>query len=56
MSRCFPHKEQYSSFDNFNFVPSEDSREIYKFTDLAKLLPLTKIEFLQFFSKFCMYP
>ena len=50
----FPQKEQYSSFDNFKFFLCEDSREIYKFTDLAKLLFLMQIEFFQFLSKFCI--
>ena len=34
----FPRKKWYSGFDNFNFFLYEDSREIYKFTDLEKFL------------------
>ena len=40
----FPTQE-YSNFDNFNFFLCEDSREL---SDLAKLLTLIQIEFLQF--------
>ena len=52
----FPHKKQYSGFDNFRFFLCEDSYEIQKFTDLAKLLTLIKTEFVKFLSKFCIYP
>ena len=52
----FPQKEQFSSFDNFNFFLFEDSREIQKFTDLAKLLILKQIDIFQFLSRFYMYP
>ena len=38
LNLTFPHKKWYLSFDNFNFLFCEDSREIYKFTDLAILL------------------
>ena len=50
----FPQKEQYSSFDNFKFFLCEESSEIRKFTDLAKLLFLMQTEFFQFLSKFCI--
>ena len=48
MKLIFPHNKQYSSFDNFLY---EDSREIQKYTDLAKLLTLIQIEFFQKFYK-----
>ena len=50
----FPQKEQYSSFDNFKFFLFEESSEIRKFTDLAKLLFLMQTEFFQFLSTFCI--
>ena len=34
----------------------EESREIYKITDLGKLLTLIQIEFFQFLSKLIIYP
>ena len=40
----FSTKGADSSFDNFKFFLCEDSREIYKFTDLAKLLLLMQID------------
>ena len=54
MKLTFPQKEQCSSFDHFNFFLCEDSRDIQKFTDLAQLLTLIKIEFPQLnFLKLC---
>ena len=40
-------------FNNCIFFSFEDSHEISKFADLAKLLTLIQIEFFQFLSKFC---
>ena len=54
--KLLPHRKQYSNFDNFSFFLCEDSREIQKFTDLAKLLTLIQIEFFQFLSKFYINP
>ena len=54
MKLTFPQKEQCSSFDHFNFFLCEDCRDIQKFTDLAQLLTLIKIEFPQLnFLKLC---
>ena len=39
-----------------NFIISENTRKVWKFTDLSKLLTLIQKQFYQFLSKLCTCP